>query len=77
MTMDDYSEIAGIPFSTARMLRSGHFLLRFANGVSLALYRADGVDQAKFRVPRQNQKIHCWIPKCCLVIMPMALGRSS
>ncbi len=40
------------------MLRSGFFLLRLSRSTSAMLYRVDGIDQAKFRVPRQNQKTH-------------------
>ena len=40
------------------MLRSGSYLLRLSRSTSIMLYRIDGIDQAKFRVPRQNQKTH-------------------
>ena len=40
------------------MLRSGSSLLRLSRSTSIMLYRIDGIDQAKFRVPRQNQKTH-------------------
>ncbi len=42
----------------SRLLRSGSFLLVLSRSLSIMLYRVDGVDQAKFRVPRQNQKTH-------------------
>ena len=40
------------------MLRSGDSLLRLTRSTSIMLYKVDGIDQAKFRVPRQNQKSH-------------------
>ena len=40
------------------MLRSGDSLLSLSRSTSIMLYKVDGIDQAKFRVPRQNQKSH-------------------
>ena len=42
----------------SRMLRSACLLMFLSDLVSLQLLRADGIDQAKFRVPRQNLKTH-------------------
>ena len=40
------------------MLRNGCLVLRLSRSQSIVLYRIDGIDQAKFRVPRQLRKTH-------------------
>ena len=43
-----------------RLLVDGQMLIKLARQFSFWLLRADGVDQAKFRVPRHTTKTHAF-----------------
>ena len=54
------SHHAEISLTCRQMLGMGHFLTTLARQFSHVLMRLDGVDQAKFRVPRQLVKTHAF-----------------